>query len=176
MAVLTFDQVHSGIAFQVKHMMVSKTKGEFTSFDVEIDGDINQLEAAKWTVSIDTASIDTNNEDRDNHLRSGDFFNAEQHPKITFISDTIQKISENEYEVTGQLTLKGVTNTETFTVEYNGTSKSPLDGSTIAGFDAEGKINREAYGLTWNAPLETGGVLVGKDVKFSANFEFVVGE
>lgn len=106
MAVLTFDQVHSGIAFQVKHMMVSKTKGEFTSFDVEIDGDINQLEAAKWTVSIDTASIDTNNEDRDNHLRSGDFFNAEQHPKITFISDTIQKISENEYEVTGQLTLK----------------------------------------------------------------------
>ncbi|MCI2255950.1 YceI family protein [Domibacillus sp. PGB-M46] len=176
MAVLTFDQVHSGIAFQVKHMMVSKTKGEFTSFDVEIDGDVNQLEAAKWTVSIDTASIDTNNEDRDNHLRSGDFFNAEQHPKITFISDTIQKISENEYEVTGQLTLKGVTNTETFTVEYNGTSKSPLDGSTIAGFDAEGKINREAYGLTWNAPLETGGVLVGKDVKFSANFEFVVGE
>ncbi|WNS80429.1 YceI family protein [Domibacillus sp. DTU_2020_1001157_1_SI_ALB_TIR_016] len=176
MAVLTFDQVHSGIAFQVKHMMVSKTKGEFTSFNVQFDGDINQLEAAKWAVSIDTASIDTNNEDRDNHLRSGDFFNAEQHPKITFISDTIQKVSENEYEVTGQLTLKGITNTETFTVEYNGTSKSPLDGSTIAGFDAEGKINREAYGLTWNAPLETGGVLVGKDVKFSANFEFVVGE
>ncbi|MCM3790446.1 YceI family protein [Domibacillus indicus] len=176
MAVLTFDQVHSGIAFQVKHMMVSKTKGEFTSFDVQIDGDVNQLEAAKWTVSIDTASIDTNNADRDNHLRSGDFFNAEQHPEITFISDTIQKVSENEYEVTGQLTLKGVTNTETFTVEYNGTSKSPMDGSTIAGFDAEGKINREAYGLTWNAPLETGGVLVGKDVKFSANFEFVVGE
>jgi len=176
MTVLTFDQVHSGVAFQVKHMMVSKTKGEFTSFDVQIDGDVNQLEAAKWTVSIDTASIDTNNEDRDNHLRSGDFFDAEQYPKITFVSDSIQKVSENEYEVTGQLTLKGVTNTETFNVEFNGTSKSPMDGSTIAGFDAEGKINREAYGLTWNAPLETGGVLVGKDVKFSANFEFVVGE
>ncbi len=176
MAAFILDKVHSGIGFQVKHMMVSKTKGEFTDFDVKIEGDLNNLEASKWTINIDSASINTNNKDRDNHLRSSDFFDAENYPKINFVSESIKKISEDEYEITGLLTIKEVTNTETFQVEFNGTSKSPMDGSIIAGFDGEGKVNRETYGLTWNAPLETGGVLVGKNVKLNVNFEFILSE
>jgi polyisoprenoid-binding protein YceI len=168
------DKVHSSITFQVKHMMVSKAKGEFTNFDVEVEGDINQLESLKAKVIIHAASIDTKNDDRDNHLRSADFFDVENYPSITFISDSVKKVSDSEYEVTGQLTIKDVTKTETFKVEYNGQSKNPMTGSIVVGFDVEGKINREDYGLTWNAALETGGFLVGKEVKIFGSFEFVV--
>lgn len=168
------DKVHSSITFQVKHLMVSKAKGEFNQFDVEVEGDVDQLESAKVKVTVQAASVDTKNEDRDNHLRSGDFFDVENFPAITFVSDSIKKVSEDEYEVTGQLTIKGVTNKETFKVEFNGKSKNPMDGSIVAGFDVEGKINREDYGLTWNAALETGGFLIGKDVKLLGSFEFVV--
>lgn len=114
------------------------------------------------------------NEDRDNHLRSGDFFDVENYPVITFVSESIKKVSDDDYEVTGKLTIRNVTRTETFKVEFNGQSKNPLDGSIVAGFDVEGKINREDYGLTWNAALETGGFLIGKDVKLFGSFEFVI--
>ncbi|MFD2682662.1 YceI family protein [Bacillus seohaeanensis] len=174
MTKFTLDKVHSGVAFQVKHMMVAKTKGEFKDFDVVLEGDLTDLESLKIEATINAASIDTNNEDRDGHLRSGDFFDVENYQTIKIQSQSIKKVSDEEYELTAQVTIKGVTNTETFTVEYNGTSKSPMDGSTVTGFDIEGKINRESYGLTWNAALETGGVLVGKDVKLSANLEFIV--
>ncbi|GAE24957.1 hypothetical protein JCM9140_923 [Halalkalibacter wakoensis JCM 9140] len=174
MTTFKLDKVHSGIGFSVKHMMVSKAKGEFKDFDVQIEGDIENLEALNVNVEVKTASIDTNNDDRDGHLRSADFFDSENYPVIKIQSESIKKVSDEEYEMTAQVTVKDVTKTETFTVEYNGTSKNPMDGSTVAGFDVEGKLNREAYGLTWNAALETGGVLVGKDVKLQANFEFVV--
>jgi polyisoprenoid-binding protein YceI len=168
------DKIHSSISFQVKHMMVSKVKGEFNEFDIEVEGDVNQLEASKVKVTIPASSIDTKNEDRDNHLRSADFFDAEKYPNITFISDSVKKVSDHEYEVTGQLTIKDVTKTETFKVEFNGQSKHPMTGDIIAGFDVEGQINREDYGLTWNAALETGGFLIGKEVKLFGSFEFVV--
>jgi polyisoprenoid-binding protein YceI len=168
------DKIHSSISFQVKHMMIAKAKGEFTEFDIEVEGDVNQLESSKVKVTIQAASIDTKNEDRDNHLRSADFFDVENYPTITFLSDSVKKISTNEYEVTGQLTIKDVTKTETFKVEFNGQSKNPITGSIVAGFDVEGKINREDYGLTWNAALETGGFLIGKEVKIFGSFEFVV--
>ncbi|TWI59092.1 YceI family protein [Halalkalibacter nanhaiisediminis] len=174
MTIFKLDKVHSGVTFQVKHMMVSKTKGEFKDFDVDVNGDINNLEGLKVNIIVDAASIDTNNEDRDGHLRSADFFDVESYPNIKIESASIKKVSDEEYEMTAEVTIKDVTKTEVFTVEYNGTSKNPMDGSTVAGFDVEGKINREAYGLTWNAALETGGVLVGKDVKLIANFEFVI--
>ncbi len=174
MTTFNLDKVHSGVTFQVKHMMVSKTKGEFKNFEVDVNGDINNLEGLNVIVTVDASSIDTNNGDRDGHLQSADFFDAEKYPNIKIESKSIKKISDEEYEMTADVTIKDVTKTETFTVEYNGTSKNPMDGSTVAGFDVEGKINREAYGLTWNAALETGGVLVGKDVKLIANFEFVV--
>src|SRR5690606_33766972 len=112
--------------------------------------------------------------DRDAHLRSPDFFDVANYPYITIKSESIKKISDDEYELTAKVTIRDVTETETFTVQFNGVSKSPMDGSTIAGFDVEGKLNREKYGLKWNAVLETGGVLVGKDVKVSGSFEFIV--
>ncbi|MCA0993364.1 YceI family protein [Pseudalkalibacillus hwajinpoensis] len=176
MKTLTLDKVHSSLDFQIKHMMVSKAKGEFTDFDVNFNGDLNDLTAANIKVTISVKSIDTGNEDRDGHLRSGDFFEADQYPNMVFESKSIKKKSDEEYDVTGNFTIKGVTKEETFTVEYNGTSKSPLDGSTVAGFDVSGKINREAYGMTYNAAIETGGFLLGKDVKFEGNFEFVVAD
>ncbi len=176
MATLTLDKVHSSLDFQIKHMMVSKAKGEFTNFDVDFNGDLDNLTSANIKVTIPVKSIDTGNEDRDGHLRSGDFFEAEKYPNMVFESKSITKKSDDEYEVIGDFTIKGVTKEETFTVEYNGTSKSPLDGSTVAGFDVSGKVNREAYGMTYNAAIETGGFLLGKDVKFEGNFEFVVAE
>ncbi|WP_181347978.1 YceI family protein [Thalassobacillus sp. CUG 92003] len=176
MSTLTLDKVHSSLDFQIKHMMVSKAKGEFKDFDVDFKGDLNNLSEASVTVTIPVTSINTGNEDRDNHLRSGDFFEAEKYPNMVFESKSIKKKSDDEFEVTGDFTVKGVTNEETFTVEYNGTAKSPLDNSMVAGFDVSGTINREAYGMTYNAALETGGVLLGKDVKFQGEFEFVVSE
>ncbi|GGF34393.1 UPF0312 protein [Halobacillus andaensis] len=176
MTTLTLDKVHSTLDFQIKHMMVSKAKGEFEDFEVEFNGDLTNIESAGVKVTIPVTSINTGNEDRDGHLRSGDFFEAEQYPNMIFESKKIKKISDDEYKVTGDFTIKGVTNEETFTVEYNGTSKSPMDGSTVAGFDVSGKVNREAYGMTYNAAMETGGVLLGKDVKFEGNFEFIVAE
>ena len=176
MATLTLDKVHSSLDFQIKHMMVSKAKGEFTNFDVDFNGDLDNLTSASIKVTIPVTSIDTGNEDRDGHLRSGDFFEAEKYPNLVFESKSITKKSDDEYEVTGDFTIKGVTKEEIFVVEYNGKSKSPLDGSTVAGFDVSGKVNREAYGMTYNAAMETGGFLLGKDVKFEGNFEFVVAE
>lgn len=174
MTSIALDKVHSSLDFQIKHMMVSKAKGTFQNFDVEFDGSIEDLENASVKVVIPVESIDTGQKDRDNHLKTGDFFEAENHPNLEFVSKKIEKISDDEYKFTGDFTMKGVTNEETFTVEYNGTSKSPMDGSTVAGFDVEGKINREAYGVAFNAPLETGGVMLGRDVKFTGNFEFIV--
>lgn len=155
-------------------MMVSKAKGEFEEFNVQFSGDLNDLSSASIAVTIPVKSINTKNEQRDGHLRSGDFFEADQYPEMTFKSTSIKEVSEGEFEVTGDFTIKETTNKETFTVEYNGTSKSPMDGSTIAGFDVTGKVNRESYGLTYNAAIETGGMLLGRDVKFEGNFEFVV--
>ncbi|MCD7035851.1 YceI family protein [Metabacillus sp. GX 13764] len=176
MATLTLDKVHSDVIFQIKHMMVSKAKGAFTDFDVEFTGDPDDLASASVKAAIKTASIDTGNADRDGHLKSGDFFEAEKYPEITFASKSIKKVSDDKFEVTGDFTIKDVTKTETFHVTYNGTAKNPMDGSMVAGFDVEGRVNREDYGLTWNAALETGGVLVGKEVKFTGNFEFAIKE
>ncbi|WP_066191149.1 MULTISPECIES: YceI family protein [Gracilibacillus] len=174
MANVSLDKVHSGLHFEVKHMMVSKAKGEFQDFDITFDGDFENLEAANVKVTIDVSSIETNNEDRNGHLKSADFFEVEKFPTISFESTNIKKVNDDEFEVTGDLTIKGVTKTETFKVEYNGIAKDPMQGNMIAGADVEGKINREDYGLTWNATLETGGVLVGRDIKVRGGFEFVV--
>lgn len=176
MATFNLDKVHSGIGFQIKHLMISKVKGEFRDFDVQVEGNLDNLEGLKVTVTVDTNSINTNNEDRDNHLRSGDFFEVEKYPAIKIEGESIKKLSDEEYELLANVTIRDVTRTEKFLVQYNGKSKNPMDGSTVTGFDVEGKINREDYGLTWNAPLETGGVLVGKEVKVFGNFEFVVQE
>lgn len=158
------DPTHSQIEFTVRHMMFAKVKGSFNSFSAEIEADPEDLTTASVSFTIDASSIDTNNNDRDAHLRSADFFDVENHPNIVFKATKIEKSGDGEYKVTGDLTIRGTTREETFSVSYNGSGKDPW-GNVKAGFSAEGAINRSDYGLTWNAALETGGVLVGDEIK-----------
>lgn len=160
----TLDQAHSAVDFSIKHMMIANVKGSFKSFDAVIEADTADLTTAELSFTVDLASIDTRNEDRDNHLRSADFFDVENHPKLTFTATNIVSKGDGEYDVTGDLTLHGVTKSETITVTYEGSGKDPW-GAEKAGFSADGVLKRSDYGLTWNAALETGGVLVGDKVK-----------
>jgi polyisoprenoid-binding protein YceI len=170
MAKFVVDQAHSAVGFEVRHMMVSKVKGQFGSYTADVEAaDLTDLTTASIAFEFDVASIDTRNEDRENHLKSADFFDVEQHPTINFKSTSIAKNGE-DYKVTGDLTIKGVTKPVTFDVEFGGKGTNPW-GVEVYGFEAEAKINREEFGLTWNAPLETGGVLVGKDIKIKVELE-----
>ncbi|MFG3612783.1 YceI family protein [Rummeliibacillus stabekisii] len=170
MAKWTVDQSHSTVGFEVKHMMVSKVRGQFDSYTADVEAaDLTDLTTATIAFKFDVASINTNSEDRDNHLKSADFFDAETNPTIDFTSTNIVKDSD-DYKVTGDLTIKGVTKPVTFDVEYGGKGTNPW-GVEVYGFEAETKINREEFDLTWNAALETGGVLVGKDIKIKVELE-----
>ncbi len=164
------DTAHSGVEFSVKHMMIANVKGTFNSFTAEIDADPNDLTTGDISFSIDTASIDTRNEDRDNHLRSADFFDVENYPSLTFKATEIVSNGDGEYQVTGDLTIRDTTNKETFVVTYEGSGKDPW-GNEKVGFTVNGKIKRSDYGLTWNAALETGGVLVGDQIKISLELQ-----
>ena len=166
----TVDQSHSHIGFEVKHMMVSKVKGVFDSYTANVEAEeLSDLTGANISFKFDVASINTRNEDRDNHLKSADFFDADQFPAITFESTSITK-SGDSFDVTGNLTIKGITKEVTFETEFNGKGTNPW-GVAVYGFEADTKINREDFDLTWNAALETGGVLVGKDVKIKVELE-----
>lgn len=170
MATYNVDMNHSSIEFAVKHMMVSKVKGFFESYDARVEAtDLEDLTTAAVHFTINVSSINTRNEDRDTHLRSADFFDIDNHPTITFTSTKIEG-SDDDYTITGDMTIKGITKPVTFDVEYNGKGKTP-DGTEVYGFEAETKLNREDFGLTWNAALETGGVLVGKDIKIRVELE-----
>ena len=170
MAKWTVDQAHSTIGFAVKHMMVSKVKGQIDSYTADIEAaDLTDLTTANIVFSFNTASINTHLEDRDTHLKSAEFFDVENYPTIDFRSTDIIKDGD-DYKVNGDLTIKGITKPVTFDVEFGGKGKNPW-GVEVYGFEAEAKINREDFGLTWNAALETGGVLVGKDVKIQLELE-----
>ncbi len=160
------DPAHSEITFKVKHMMISNIKGNFTDFTAEIDAEDDTFANAKTTATIQTQSISTNNTDRDNHLKSAEFFNAEANPTITFESSALNN------EVTGTLTLNGVTKPVVLDVEFGGINVDPW-GNTKAGFSFEGKINRKDFGLNWNAALEAGGVMVSEEVKIAGELQFV---
>lgn len=160
------DPAHSEITFKVRHMMISNVKGQFQNFNAEIEAEDDTFEHAKTTAYIDVDSIYTNNTDRDNHLKSADFFNAEANPKITFETGTLNN------HITGNLTINGITKPIKLEVEFGGISKDPW-GNTKAGFTFEGKISRKEFDLNWNAALETGGVMVGDDVKISGDLQFV---
>ncbi|GAA0322480.1 YceI family protein [Bacillus carboniphilus] len=164
------DASHSSVEFSVKHMMFATVKGAFNSYEANIEADPTDLTTANIEFNIDLASVDTRNEDRDNHLRSADFFDVENTPKLTFKATNIVKKDEGEYDVTGDLNLHGVTKSETFTVTFDGQGTNPW-GVEVVGFTAEGKIKRSDYGLTWNAALETGGVLVGDQIKIALHIE-----
>ena len=150
-------------------MMISKVKGAFTSYEATVEANEEDLQGALIDFKIDVASIDTSNTDRDNHLRSADFFDVEQFPYITFKANDIIKKGD-EYELTGDLTMKDVTRPVTFEVEYGGKATNPW-GVEVVAFNVEGKVNRRDFGLTWNQALETGGVLVGEDIKITLELE-----
>jgi polyisoprenoid-binding protein YceI len=158
------DPSHSSIEFSVKHMMIAKVRGAFKEYSASIEADPNDLTTANIDFNVALASVDTRSEDRDNHLRSADFFDVENTPNMTFKSTKIVRTGEGEYELTGDLNLHGVTRSETFAVTFEGQGKDPW-GNEKAGFSAEGSIKRSDYNLTWNAALETGGVLVGDQIK-----------
>ena len=166
----TIDQSHSTVGFEVKHMMVSKVKGNFDSYTANIDvADLADLTDAAISFTFDVASINTKSTDRDNHLKSADFFDVDTFPSISFTSTNVEK-DGNDYKVTGDLTIKDVTKPVTFDVEFGGKGTNPW-GVEVYGFEASAKINREEFGLTWNQALETGGVLVGKDIKINVELE-----
>lgn len=163
-SIWAIDPTHSEIGFKVKHMMFTNVSGKFNTFTATIENEDNQFETSTIHFEAEISSIDTNNADRDNHLKSADFFDAEKFPKLSFKSSAVKKISENEFEIEGELTVKDVTKTITLATEYSGLMLDPW-GNTKAGLSIAGKINRKEFGLTWNAALETGGVLVGEEVK-----------
>jgi polyisoprenoid-binding protein YceI len=171
MATLTIDQVHSEVHFQVRHL-VTKVRGTFKEFGGTIQLDDAKPENTSVVFTVQTASIDTGTGDRDTHLKSEDFFFVEKYPTIDFQSTRVAKTSDG-YSVTGGLTIRGVTKEITIPVESLGTAKDPW-GNLKAGFEAETTINRKDFGLNWNAALETGGFLVGDDVKISLNIQAVV--
>src|SRR5690606_8473689 len=164
------DPTHSELTFRVKHMMISNVKGEFKDFSIDVVGEdiLNSVINAK----IQASSINTNNTDRDNHLKSADFFDAEKYGDLSFTSSSIKHKDDNEYELKGVLTIKGISKEVSLEVEFGGINKDPW-GNEKAGLSFSGKINRKDWGLNWNTALETGGVLVSDEVRIYGEFQFV---
>ncbi len=164
------DPTHSELTFKVKHMMITNVKGEFKNFSVEVNGD--DIFKSSLNVTVDASSINTNNTDRDNHLKSNDFFDVENHNELSFKSTSFKQKEDDEYELNGILTIKGISKEVKLEVEFGGVNKDPW-GNEKAGFSVAGKINRKDWGLNWNAALETGGVLVSEEVKIFGEIQFV---
>jgi len=168
----TVDSTHSSIDFSVKHMMIAKVKGTFHAFEANISADAHDLTSADIQLTIDLDSVDTRNKDRDAHLRNNDFFDIEKFPKLVFTATAITKTDDGEYSVVGDVSLHGVTRSEKFAVSFEGAGKDPW-GNDKVGFSATGSLKRSDYGLTYNAALETGGVLIGDEVKISIDIEAI---
>lgn len=165
------DSAHSEIIFKVKHLVVSTVTGHFNKFDAAIESSKEDFSDAKISFEADINSINTKNEQRDAHLKSADFFDAANHSKMTFTSTSVKKISDYEYKVKGNLTIRNITKEITLDVIYNGTVFGS-GGSEVAGFEISGKVNRFDYGLKWNGITEAGGVVVSNEVKIEIFAEF----
>lgn len=174
MALWTLDSTHSNANFSVRHMMVTTVRGQFKSgVTGTIDFDPANIAAAKVDATIQAGSIETGVADRDAHLSSPDFLDAANFPVITFKSTKVSPTGASTADITGDLTIRGVTREVVIKAEFIGVSKSVFDGKDRAGFEGSTVINREDFGLTWNVALEAGGVLVGKDLKISLDVEAV---
>lgn len=165
------DTAHSTVGFSVRHMMISNVKGTFNEFQGNIKADPEDLTGASIDFTIDANSIDTRKADRDNHLRSADFFDVENYPKLSFKATKIEKTSKDTYDLTGDFTIRDTTKPVTFNVKYEGMAKDPMSGDEAAGFTGKTTINRKEFGLTWNAALETGGVVVSDEVKINIEIQ-----
>jgi polyisoprenoid-binding protein YceI len=163
----TIDPTHTDVGFKVKHMMISTVSGKFENFSGELHSESDNFEDASVSVEIDIASITTNNADRDGHLKSDDFFNAEKYPKMTFKSNSFDGET-----LKGDLTIRDVTKPIVLTVDYNGTAVDPY-GQTKAGFEISGDINRKDFGLSWSAVTEAGNIVVSDKVKLTIDAQFV---
>ena len=166
------DTTHSEIGFKVKHMMFTNVSGKFDRYQGQFLTDGDHFENAEVTFSADVDSINTGNTDRDNHLRSADFFDAANHPKLTFKSSSVVKKSESDYEISGDLSLHGVTKFVRLDAEFGGLMTDPW-GNRKSAWSISGKINRKDFGLNWNAALETGGVLVSEEVRLNIEIQLV---
>lgn len=172
MATYKIDVDHSDIMFKVRHLTISTATGYFKKFDATVESEKDDFTDAKVYFEADVDSVSTKNAERDAHLKSDDFFNAEKFPKITFKSTGIEKKGEGEYNLTGDLTIRDVTRPVSLNVEFTGKTKDPW-GFERAGFEVTGKINRKDYGLKWSAVTEAGGLVVDDIVKLQMNVEFV---
>ncbi len=171
MANWKIDPAHSEVKFKVKHLVVSTVTGHFNRFQATIEDGAGGLENAKVSFEADVDSIDTKNTQRDNHLKSPDFFDAANHQKLTFSSKSISKVSESEYTVLGDLTIRGKARPVKLSVIHNGVVKG-YGGVEVSGFEITGKINRRDFGLTWNGLTEAGGVVVSDEVSLEIFAEF----
>lgn len=166
------DPTHSEVSFKVKHMMITNVTGNLTDFSVQATTDGDDFTTADVSFSGKAASITTGNEQRDAHLRTGDFFGTDESPEIRFKSTGFKKVDDDTFKMQGDLTIRGVTKNIDLDVDFGGIGKDPW-GNTKAGFTVSGKINRKDFGLTWNAALETGGMLVSDDVRIASEIQLV---
>jgi len=170
MATYKIDPAHSEIHFKVKHLMITTVTGSFSKFDATLTADKEDFSDAVISFEADIDSISTNSEQRDGHLKSDDFFSAEKFPKLTFESTSFEKEGDEDYKLTGNLTIRDVTKPVVLNVAYAGTVSDPW-GQVKAGFEITGKINRKDFGLSWGAVTETGGVLLSDEVKLALNVQ-----
>lgn len=168
----SLDPTHSALQFKIKHLMISTVTGQFNQFKAAIETKGDDFTNANIHFEATVESISTNNEQRDAHLKNGDFFDAEKYPLITFDSERMEKVADDEYELHGTLTMRGVGKKITLHAEFGGITKDPW-GNTRTGFSVSGKINRQDFGISFGAVSETGGLLLGDEVKINANVQFV---
>ncbi|WP_400193389.1 YceI family protein [Hymenobacter sp. B81] len=165
------DPMHSEVQFKVKHLVISTVTGTFKTFDGQVETEGDNFETARVRFTADISSIDTNQAQRDTHLKSADFFDAENHPQLVFESTALRKTGGDTYKLSGNLTLRETTRPVELDVEFGGTA-TDFYGNEKVGFEVTGKVSRKEYGLTWNGITEAGTIVVGDDVKLYANVQF----
>ncbi|KPP99169.1 MAG: hypothetical protein HLUCCA01_11855 [Bacteroidetes bacterium HLUCCA01] len=175
MATWTLDKDHSEIRFKAKHLMITTVTGQFREYDATVDAADENFAEALISFAAKTASVDTGNTQRDDHLRSDDFFNADQFPELTFKANGMQKKSDSEYVLNGDMTIRDVTKPVSLNVEFAGTAKDPW-GQTKAGFTFEGKLNRKDFGLKFHVVNEAGNLLVSDEIKLMGEIQLLKGE
>lgn len=166
----TLDKAHSSVGFSVRHLVISEVTGNFKDYDISLKSTKDDFSDAVVEATIKVASINTENDKRDNHLKSDDFFNAEKFPEIIFKSTSFEKVGENKYKITGDLTIRDVTKKVTFDAVYNGSIKAPW-GSTVTSWKATMSLNRFDYNLKWNKAIEAGGLIAGDIINITLNLE-----
>jgi polyisoprenoid-binding protein YceI len=167
-----FDPTHSELGFKIKHLMITNVSGSFKNFEVDVQTEDDDFTTARIVAKADMASISTNNEQRDAHLRNSDFFEADTYPEMVFQSSRIEKVDDETFYLHGDLTLKGITKPVSLTVEHSGLTKDPWGGERT-GFVVTGKIKRSEWGINFNGVLETGGVMLGEEVKIHSEIQLV---